>query len=267
MTPILDSLAHPTLTGDWSKHPGSCSFAQLARALTEAGYLGACAIGMAGVEGYEHQAFIAACRPYPQLIPIAGFDPVDDAAQERLAELKALGFRGIKIHPRYSGMTRHLAALAGVVRAAGEQGLVVFLCTYLHGPLAAYPRHDPLYDIVELLEQAPATRVVLVHGGDVNLMRYAELVRFNGNLLLDLSLTMMKYIGSSLDLDLRFLFASFDRRICIGTDFPEYTPAEVRARFEDLAGTLPPDKRANIAHANLASFLGWQAPPVQAGGR
>ena len=62
--------------------------------------------------------------------------------------------------------------------------------------------------------------MVLLHGGDVQLLRYAELVRFNANLILDLSLTIMKYAGSSLDADLSFLFREFDRRICIGSDHP-----------------------------------------------
>jgi predicted TIM-barrel fold metal-dependent hydrolase len=171
-----------------------------------------------------------------------------------------MGFRGIKLHPRFSGLTRRLGLLGPTLRAAGEAGLVVFLCTYLHGRLADYPGTDPLFDLVESLRQAPTTRVVLVHGGDVRLLQYAELVRHNPNLLLDLSLTLMKYAGSSLDADLRFLFRHLDQRICIGTDWPEYSAQAVRARFEDLTGDVTLQKRRNAAFCNLAGFLGMDQP-------
>src|SRR5205085_2428141 len=100
-----------------------------------------------------------------------------------------------------------------------------------HSPVSNYPEKDPLYSLVSILKQVPEARVVLLHGGDVRLLQYSELVRFNPSLLLDLSQTLMKYPGSSIDMDLRFLFQSFDRRICIGSDFPEYSLRDVKGRF------------------------------------
>lgn len=126
----------------------------------------------------------------------------------------------------------------------------------MRGPIGSYPKRDPFYELIDLLEKAPETEVVLVRGGDVSVLHYAERVRFNKQRLLDLSLTLMKYAGSSIDADLRFLFSKFDQRTCIGTDFPEYSPAEVRARFARLAGDFPEDKQRNIGHANLLNFLG-----------
>jgi predicted TIM-barrel fold metal-dependent hydrolase len=142
-----------------------------------------------------------------------------------------------------------------VLRAAGEADLTVFLCTYMHCALHSYPTRDPFFSLVELLQEASETRIILVHGGDIEVMRYAELARFNTNLLLDLSLTLMKYEGSSVDLDLAFLFRQFDRRICIGTDWPEYGPDQLRVRFEHFACDIPEEKRHNIAYRNLLDFL------------
>lgn len=255
MQPLFDSLAHPTLTGRWLGRGVAADFASLEAALDGAAYARACAIGLDGVEAYEHRAFADACAAYPRLLPIAGFNPVRDASPDAMRALRAMGYRGIKIHPRFSGLTRKLSTLGPALRAAGEAGLPVFLCTYMHCGLADYPGSDPFYSLVEALREAPATRVVLVHGGDVQLMRYAELVRHNPNLLLDLSMTMMKYAGSALDADLRFLFNSFDRRICIGTDWPEYTPEAVRQRFETLSQGVSSSKRHNAACGNLAALL------------
>lgn len=258
MDELLDSLAHPTLSGGWLASGRDARFETLHAELRQDGWLGACAIGLAGVEGYSHEAFIAACEARPGLIPIAGFDPAQDATPQALQRLRALGFRGIKIHPRFSGLTRQPGRLGPVLRAASDAGLVVFFCTYQHCGIEHYPDGDPFNSLVAMLREAPETRVVLVHGGDVSLLRYAQLVRHNPQLLLDLSMTVMKFPGSSVDADLAFLFRHFDRRICIGTDWPEYGMAEVRARFEQFAAGLPEDKRRNIAHANLLGFLGLQ---------
>lgn len=253
---LFDALAHPTLSGGWLGRGLDARFEALCTELRSQGYRGACAIGLDGIEGYTHEAFAEACRAHPQLVPIAGFNPLQDPG--RLRELAAMGFVGIKIHPRFSGLTQRLGRLGPWLREAGDAGLVVFLCTYCHGPLAQLPTTDPLLDIGQSLSEAPDTRVVLVHGGDVQLLRYAELVRFNSNLLLDLSLTLMKYARSSLDADLAFLFNQFDRRICIGSDWPEYSLEAVRRRFEHFAKDLSDAKRANIAAGNLIRFLGLE---------
>ena len=256
MLPILDSLTHPTVSGTWLGRSVRADFARLKRQLDQAGFMGACAIGLDGVEGYSHEAFIRECSQIHGLIPIAGFNPRNDASKEAMLRLRNQGFRGIKIHPRFSGLTQSLNRLGPALRAAGEADLTVFFCTYMHCSLPSYPTRDPFFSLVELLQHAPNTRVVLVHGGDVQIMRYAELVRFNPKLLLDLSLTMMKYEGSSVDLDLAFLFRHFDRRICIGTDWPEYQPEQLRTRFQLFVGELPREKQENIAYRNLLSFLG-----------
>jgi predicted TIM-barrel fold metal-dependent hydrolase len=253
---LFDSLAHPTLSGRWLASTRAARFDELVAELRANGYRGACAIGLAGVEGYRHEDFMAACRPHPELIPIAGFHPDHDATPAALRALREMGFRGIKIHPRFSGLTRRLTSLGPTLQAAGEAGLVVFFCTYQHCGIEDYPDADPLASLVAVLREAPRTKVVLVHGGDVSVLRYAQLVRHNPQLLLDLSMTLMKFPGSSVDADLGFLFRHFDRRICIGTDWPEYGMAEVRVRFEQFAAGLPADKRRHIASANLLGFLG-----------
>jgi predicted TIM-barrel fold metal-dependent hydrolase len=258
--PLFDSLSHPTLSGGWHGRHLDASFDGLARALESNGCVAACAVGMHGIEGYEHEAFIAACRPHPALVPIAGFAPGPDDPDEELAHIRALGFAGIKIHPRYSKLSLDDPALAASLRAAGRVGLPVLLCTYHHDTLARYPTQDPFYATVALLQAAPDTKVVLVHGGDVGLRRYAELVRFNENLLLDLSFTLLAYEGSSLDADIGFLFRARDRRICVGSDHPEFDHGALRRRFETFATGLSPEKAENIAYRNLEAFLGIRLP-------
>ena len=114
---------------------------------------------------------------------------------------------------------------------------------------------DPFYQLIKILKKSPNLKLVIVHGGDVNLLKYAELVRFNDNLLLDLSMTMLKYKGSSIDNDIKFLFSNFDRRICIGTDHPEYSHEDLRTYFDSLIENLESHRAENIGYKNIMKFL------------
>ena len=158
--------------------------------------------------------------------------------------------------PRFSLVPIHEINLGAILAAAHKNKLVSFICTYFHDRVESYPLIDPFIALVSALKQAPGARVVLVHGGDVDLLRYAQLVRHNENLLLDLSLTLMKYEGSSIDRDITFLFQKFDRRISIGSDHPEWTHDAVRKRFEYFGNELSEEKLRNVAYQNAQKFLG-----------
>ena len=254
---LFDSNSHPTVKGSWPSKGLNSSFERLALELKKNHYRGACAVGIWGLENYKHQAFIDQCHSYKNLVPIAGYFPSASSTIERdLTAVKKMGFKGIKIHPKEPAIRLKDARIVKTLAIASSLKLRIFLCTYLHASLKNYPHEDPLLDIVSLLRSTPQARVLLVHGGDVNLLRYAELVRFNPNLLLDLSLTFMKYRSSSLDLDIRFLFEQFDQRICIGTDFPEYTHQDVSKQFVTMSRGIARKKLENIAFGNIERFLG-----------
>ncbi len=252
---IFDSLAHPTLTGKWLEHRTDSSFSALEKELKNNDYIGAMAVGIDGVEDYSHEKFIQACKSYPALHPVAGFNPAVNDPEKELKRVKEFGFRAIKIHPRFSGIDLERNELPRIFKTAAELELPVMYCTYMHCAAERYTTVDPLYALVGVLKHSPRTKVILVHGGDVEVLKYMELVRFNENLLLDLSLTIMKYEGSSIDTDIKYLFNRFDRRICIGTDFPEYSHADLRRRFESFADGIASGKAENIAYVNIMKHL------------
>jgi len=122
--------------------------------------------------------------------------------------------------------------------------------------MGQYPTTDPFLNFVLSLREAPKTRVVLVHVGNVQLLKSLGNVRFRDNLLLDLSMPLMKYPSSSIEADLGFLFRSVNRRICVGSDWPDYPLAQVHSRFEALTKGCPSDKVVNAAGLNHARFPG-----------
>lgn len=256
MIPIFDSLSHPTLTGEWVNGKNlDASFKNLNDKMNEEGYNYALAVGLHGIENYNHQKFITECNKYPSLIPIAGYDVSVKDFERELENIKQLGFRGIKIHPRYSKLNYSENNLNQVFRYCGKTGLIILYCTYSYDSVNNSPVKDPYYSFIEYSKGCDNTKILLMHGGGVELMKYAELVRFNSNFLLDLSLTLMKYKNSSLDSDISYLFNNFDRRICIGTDHPEYSHKEVRERYDFFSKGLTEDKKKNIAYLNLMKLF------------
>ena len=237
------------MSGDYD-----ASFEALHRELQAEQFEGGCAIGLSGIGHYQHSEFLKRCKQYPELIPIAGVNPLES---NDYGNLKAMGYYGVKLHSRISkfDLQEHQPEIVNALRGAADEDLVVFFCTYFAAPLLAYPANDPLFLLVQILKQAPDTKVVLMHGGTVRLLQYADVVRFNPNLLLDLSYTMMRYRGSSVEADVRFLFRTLDRKVCIGSDHPEIKLSDLKKAFAEMTLDLPTEKVENIGFRNLLKFL------------
>ena len=256
MIPIFDSLSHPTLTGKWLNEKSPSTFKNLVDQLKENNFIGASAVGIYNVEGYEHKKFMEECNRYKILFPVAGVDLKKVNLNKEIIRIKSLGYRAIKIHPRFNHFNfKDHKTLGNFFKLAFENELIIYFCTYYHTHIDNFPLKDPFNVLIKALKMAPKLKLILVHGGDIHLMKYVELVRFNSNLLLDLSLTILKYRGSSIEQDIRFLFKNFDKRICIGTDHPEYSHRYLRETFEDFSHGLSENKSVNIAHRNIVKFL------------
>lgn len=252
---FFDSLTHPTVNeaSDGSR----TSFKVVRDEMSACGFKWALAVGLAEKNGYNHESFIKEALKYDCFIPIAGIDPKKDlkALEKEINQITNWGFKGIKIHPRYSAIDWDHSTLPPLLNLANKKGLVTLLCTYMHRKFTDDVYRDPIVSLINLLSSSPEAKVILLHGGDVRLLQYAELVRHNQNLLLDLSFTILKYKGSSLELDIKFLFRNFDKRICIGTDHPSYSHKELKDHLEELSYEVPRDKLENIYFKNLLGFF------------
>ena len=253
---IFDSLGHASVNGKWLKSNLDASFKTYSEELVRNSYIGGMVVGLAGQNDYSHESFIEISNKYKNLFPIAGFDPLKELP-DSLSLIKNLGFYGIKIHPRFSGidLRNDQDKLIACFQACAELDMPIFLCSYFNCSLERMPSYDPFYELLGILKRCVDTKIIIVHGGGIDLMRYAELARFNENLLLDLSLVMMKYQNSSIDSDIKFLMQSFDRRITIGSDFPEYSLSDIKERFDYLSEGIAIEKKENIGFKNILNFL------------
>lgn len=251
----FDSLVHATADGSWL---GSRRYdAGIERLLDELDLVGpwrACLVGIAGHSDDLLTLKLAQAHP-DRFVPVAGVDPTeaDTEPDDVMRSLAEQGFRGIKLHPRLNGYDPMDQRVLEHVLAAGQAGLVVFLDTLFRqrGRATAHP-----VDVVDHLATATAaapdpTRIVLLHGTGASLLELFELGRAHAHLLIDLSFTIMRYAGSSIDDDIGFMCEQLDQRVIVGSDMPEYRPADVVSRLTDLTSSLPEEKKCNVFYQNL----------------
>ena len=262
MIPIFDSLTHPTLNGQWLTSNTQASWEQLLEIVMKDNIAGFCAVGLPDMAEYDHALFLDMVSMHQKSVPVAGINPYKAAnLLDELTHIKALGYRAIKLHPRMGHYTLDAndPILEKCFKIVSELNLTLFLCTYTACKLNIHPDKDPYWELVKLLKKFPEIRCVLLHGGATQLMQYAELVRFNRNLLLDLSYTLIKFKHSSIDLDIQYLFQNLDKCLCIGSDYPEYTVMDLRHHLQPFEQTTPLEKLNNIYYKNLQVFLGSYA--------
>jgi predicted TIM-barrel fold metal-dependent hydrolase len=214
--------------------------------------IGALAVGMGeSVGGYREAEYAGwVTDSLPGVLPIAWWEP-GSSEPDRLS---ALGYRGLKIHPRRCGIDFRHPVLPGLIRDAG---MPVLLCTYNFDKGRSREGRQ-LDDVLTLLDECGSAPVVLLHGGVLRCLEWAEAIRPYPNVLLDLSFTMTRFAGSSLDFDMRYLFDQFDQRLCVGSDHPELSLNDFRARFDTLSDGIEEDKAHNIGHRNLERLFGLE---------
>ena len=254
---LFDSNSHPTISGRNLRGEQGYSFETTGELLHEAGIRKACAVGLPGVGDYSPAAFAKEAAKDDLWIPIAALDcNYAELTKERCLKLKEMGFKGLKVHPRLLRQSLDTPALTHLLITSEAADLPLFLCSYPDFQNSGGASLGLVHVVSEATLSAPNSKLVLVHAGCLDFLYYIELCRHRPNILLDLSFTLCKYQGSSVDQDIQYAFKSFDQRICIGSDYPEFSPWLMRERFEQFTRGVQTEKCENIAWKNLASFLG-----------
>jgi len=253
--PIFDSNAHPTIGKKWNSKNLDSSFDALSSSISNTIIEWACAVGLDGLGEYNHDEYIRLCKQYSNLVPIAGFNPSKSKVniEKELFHIVQLGYKGIKINPILSKFRLSDVDLNDTFQMCSEHGIPIFLCTYFFGGDTILD--DNFRIIASLLSKNPNVKIILMHGGGVELLKYSELVRFYKNAFIDLSFTLFKYEKSSIENDIYYLFNYFDQKICIGTDFPEYNHNQLQLAFEKYSKGIDDTKKRNIAYKNLHRIL------------
>ncbi len=252
MIPLFDSLTHPTLQGNWLDRDTVATFEDLKNQMDKSNVSFAIACGING-NAYSHERYYLESTKIKGLVPIARLDMSVKDIEKEIERISEIGFKGIKIHPRFENFDYSEDILARVFIKCQDLGIVVHWCSFYYSKIENYPSFDPYFSIIRTLKKAPKTTLVIVHGGVHDIMKYAELARFNDNILIDLSLTLFQYRNTTHYQNIIFLLSKIDRRLCLGSDHPEVSLMQLREQFDEFcAMDIPVEKLWNIGIRNIS---------------
>ena len=178
-----------------------------------------------------------------------------DNLNELTTFFEIYNFNGIKIHPRFSSIDLSNHKLFNdLFSFACKNKIFIFLCTYYHSNIK-YPIVDPLFSISQIKNNFPDLKLVLLHGGDVRLVEFAQFARHFNDVYIDLSYTLTKYNSDYIDSQILFCLNELDEKCLIGSDFPYLGLDIFRQRAEFLTTKISLKKKKNIFYKNAEKMF------------
>jgi len=206
-----------------------------------------------------NETVAAACRDHPDVF--AGFGCVDphkgEAAVAEVANIAALGLRGVKFHPSLQAFAPDDPFCWPIFEACQEHGLLALFHTGTSGIGAGQPggqgiRLDYARPIrLDAVAAAhPRLTVIAAHFGWPWHMELIAMALHKTNIYIDVSGWAPKRIPPEV---IRELSGRLSGQFLWGSDFPFLTPERCLAEFETLG--LPDNIQGRILHANGARIL------------
>ena len=207
-----------------------------------------------------NETVAAACQQYPDVF--TGLGSVDphkgDAAVAEVANIAALGLRGVKFHPSLQAFAPDDPAYWPIFAACQEHGLLALFHTGTSGIGAGQPggqgiRLDYAQPIrLDAVAAAhPALTVVAAHFGWPWHMELVAMALHKTNVYIDISGWSPRRIPPELIRELR---GRLSGQFLWGSDFPFLTPERCLAELDAL--DLPEAVADQVLRANAARILG-----------
>lgn len=184
-----------------------------------------------------------------RLIPLASIHPADPRAVERVAEVKAAGLRGLKIHPYYQDFDLADEALSDFYGAVESSGLLLVSHT---GFDIAFPkdRRADATRILKVLDRFPRMNFMATHFGAWNDWDDVESRLIGKPVNLEISLTLEFLSPEQVR---RMILSHPADRLYFGSDSPWGNPAEALRLLRDL--DLPSPLLQKILSSNAACLF------------
>lgn len=198
---------------------------------------------------------------YPQLVSFGGIHPDDDCVEEKLQFLKDNGFKGVKIHPDYTGTMIDDERYIHILTECGKLGLTV----------VTHAGVDPAFDIIHcppqkaraVLDKVMAASgaekpfIVFAHLGGIYVHREVEQYLLGTNCYIDISCSFAS-LGSFCDTDDEEVVSVIKRhgadKILFATDCPWNDQQQYVEHFKSLSG-ISDNEKEMILHQNAAALL------------
>ncbi len=206
-----------------------------------------------------NETVAAACRDYPGVF--TGLGSVDphkgEAAVAEVANIAALGLRGVKFHPSLQAFAPDDPAYAAIFAACERHGLLALFHTGTSGIGARQPGGQGIMldyarpiRLDAVAAAHPGLTVVAAHFGWPWHTELIAIALHKTNVYIDISGWSPRRIPAEVIAELRGRLAG---QFLWGSDFPFLTPERCLAEFDALG--LPEDRAHQVLYANAARIL------------
>ena len=207
-----------------------------------------------------NETVAAACRDFPDVF--TGLGSVDphkgEAAVAEVANIAALGLRGVKFHPSLQAFAPDDPAYWPVFAACQEHGLLALFHTGTSGIGAGQPGGQGIgldyarpIRLDAVAAAHPELTVVAAHFGWPWHLELVAMALHKTNVYIDISGWSPKRIPAELVRELR---GRLSGQFLWGSDFPFITPERCLIELESL--DLPEPALSRVLHENAARILG-----------
>jgi predicted TIM-barrel fold metal-dependent hydrolase len=204
----------------------------------------------------NRKIFQANCKKFKNLIPVALLRKTNDIRKE-IYNIEKLKYKFIKIHPRIiKKPLNDVKFYTKVFKEINKTNLTILWCTF-DGWEKKASEVNQLDFISGLINLTKKNKIILMHGGGPNIIKYYEKFRFLDRVYLDLSYTISHYNETSVQNDIIFLMKKFDQRLLVGSDFPTIKLEKHLKILNKIIrkAKLSSQKKRNILHANLDKII------------
>ena len=188
---------------------------------------------------------------YPgKLISFGGIHPDCEDYKKELDTIKALGFKGIKIHPDYQGVMIDDLRYMRIIEYASELGLIILAHAGIDIGLPQ-PVHCPPQKMRKVLDEIKPDKMVLAHLGGWS--QWDEVYEYlaGENVFLD---TAFIYDYISKEQFIKILEKHGSGKILFATDSPWSDMGKGISWIKELS--LPQNVEENILSGNAKQLLG-----------
>lgn len=203
----------------------------------------------------SNDTIIALAGANSKLLPVATVHPHDgDAAIAEVRRVAAAGVKLLKIHAHTQKFDNADPRVLGVVRAAGEAGVVVLMdnASILPGD------NEKLFN---LALAAPKTKFIFAHMGAMgfrfwNILKAARTAEglFGENIYFDISATVTLTADSPIEEEFVWTMRNIGiDHILLGSDYPQFSLAQNVEALEKLG--LTAEEMAKIRYGNARKLL------------
>ena len=253
---IIDSHVNITENGNWFHTSYDASIERLLSEMKE-NAIDKCVL-IATPFAVSNRYIAEIVNKYPDLFRGMAWVDFNSNIKNQIDEIIAMGFKGIKIHPRIQNINIADLKYADFWDYINQKELILQVCGFLQISNDSLNMNDLQPTAYEsFIKTYKRVKFILSHGGCHKLFDTYFLSRANSNFFSNISFLMNRFEGTTIIKDLEFVLKNADKKFLFGSDFPEVSLKEAKAKFDELTISFPNEKRENLLFNN-AFALYWK---------